>query len=522
MYRAEQLFNPRSFVYSSNREAVVLQSVTPETRITFLNSASAESNYDPRYSLCYSNEEFHLLANDVPVATFRESPWVSGERETILPGSIYTSNVSIMGDATKAFVLQDYNVHSKNLFAGAGFQDNAMFLQLPNRMFHYAFQSAAAEGLNTEWMRIQESSTGRPQVGIGTVALASNMALTVSGNASIDGSLKIAGALEFDSTGFIKKDPETSRLATTDLPEKVPVLNADNKLDESMLPQSFNFQFMRSQKNVGIGTRAPAQKLHVWGSAAVSERIGVGTTTPTSRLHIFEGGAAIAALKIESRGGGDVMQASIGNESTPSFLVVGTHPGVGIGTASVQPQNALEVGGNAHVHGKLTCAGGMDLSGKMGSQGIEVTSDTGGLIFKSEVLFSQGVPAQAVTGAVPFLFYGGIATPEIRSTTNTITFENEVLFRYGHADLSDMRKKFNITRIPEATLKLDFLRGYTYHLGDNNFMGGVLAQEVVQAMPEAVIKKDGYYAVRYNSIIALLIEGFHELKKRIRLLELRG
>lgn len=53
--------------------------------------------------------------------------------------------------------------------------------------------------------------------------------------------------------------------------------------------------------NVGIGTDAPVQKLHVSGNAYVNDNIGVGITAPTERLHILSNGVD-EGLKIEGTG----------------------------------------------------------------------------------------------------------------------------------------------------------------------------------------------------------------------------
>jgi hypothetical protein len=48
----------------------------------------------------------------------------------------------------------------------------------------------------------------------------------------------------------------------------------------------------------------------------------------------------------------------------------------------------------------------------------------------------------------------------------------------------------------------------------------VLAQEVLAALPEAVTQLPGeHYAVSYDSLVPLLIEAIHELRKEIRALK---
>ena len=51
---------------------------------------------------------------------------------------------------------------------------------------------------------------------------------------------------------------------------------------------------------------------------------------------------------------------------------------------------------------------------------------------------------------------------------------------------------------------------------------GVIAQEIEEVLPEVVTeRKDGYKAVKYEKIVALLIEGMKEQQKEIEELKER-
>jgi len=95
---------------------------------------------------------------------------------------------------------------------------------------------------------------------------------------------------------------------------------------------------------------------------------------------------------------------------------------------------------------------------------------------------------------------------------------------------SDRRLKENIANIANALAKLQSINGVEFdwtddyiakHGGlDNTFMRkhdvGVIAQEIEAVMPEVVtLRSDGYMAVRYEKIIALLIEAIKELKSEV-------
>ena len=91
---------------------------------------------------------------------------------------------------------------------------------------------------------------------------------------------------------------------------------------------------------------------------------------------------------------------------------------------------------------------------------------------------------------------------------------------------SDERYKDNVTPIENPNEKLKQIGGYTFDWNDKHevFKGqhdvGVIAQEIEKVLPEIVeTRESGYKAVKYEKIVALLIESNKELLKRIEDLE---
>jgi hypothetical protein len=91
---------------------------------------------------------------------------------------------------------------------------------------------------------------------------------------------------------------------------------------------------------------------------------------------------------------------------------------------------------------------------------------------------------------------------------------------------SDERYKDNVTPIQNPNEKLKQIGGYTFDWNDKHevFKGqhdvGVIAQEIEKVLPEIVeTRESGYKAVKYEKIVALLIESNKELLKRIEDLE---
>ena len=107
----------------------------------------------------------------------------------------------------------------------------------------------------------------------------------------------------------------------------------------------------------------------------------------------------------------------------------------------------------------------------------------------------------------------GTAAPgtagEIRATGDIIAYYS-----------SDQRLKDNITPISDAVNKLNQIGGYEFDWNSNSSHSGhdvgVIAQEIEKVLPEVVTTRDnGYMAVRYEKIVALLIQAVKEQQLQI-------
>ncbi len=92
---------------------------------------------------------------------------------------------------------------------------------------------------------------------------------------------------------------------------------------------------------------------------------------------------------------------------------------------------------------------------------------------------------------------------------------------------SDIRLKQNIKVIQNPLDKIDLVSGYSYNFKQsakqhlrNKKQTGIIAQQIKQILPDAVIQRqDGYLAVDYKQIIPLLIQCIKQLKNEIRQLK---
>ena len=99
---------------------------------------------------------------------------------------------------------------------------------------------------------------------------------------------------------------------------------------------------------------------------------------------------------------------------------------------------------------------------------------------------------------------------DIRATSDVIAF-------------SDSRVKENVFTIDNALEKITKLRGVSYTRKDKTDKStkiGVIAQEVLEVLPEVVSKDDeGMYSVAYGNLAGVFIEAIKELENKIKELE---
>ena len=129
----------------------------------------------------------------------------------------------------------------------------------------------------------------------------------------------------------------------------------------------------------------------------------------------------------------------------------------------------------------------------------------------SFVTFNDGL---STTSDVQFDSFGvGVAAT---GTTGEIVATGDITAYYS----SDERLKDNITPLSNALDKINQIGGYEFDWNsDSSHSGhdvGVIAQEIEKVLPEVVVDRDtGYKAVRYDKIVALLINAIKEQQLQI-------
>jgi len=127
-----------------------------------------------------------------------------------------------------------------------------------------------------------------------------------------------------------------------------------------------------------------------------------------------------------------------------------------------------------------------------------------------------------ITGAVSIV--GNTQVTGTLITTGNTTVQG-TLYCYNDViafSTSDLSLKENISQIKNPLNKISLIRGYNFNWKNNessHLTGsdtGLIAQEIEQIIPEAVITREsGIKAVNYNKVIPLLVECINTLKEEI-------
>tara|TARA_R110000803_G_scaffold37445_5_gene80668 strand:+ start:2229 stop:3653 length:1425 start_codon:yes stop_codon:yes gene_type:complete len=200
-----------------------------------------------------------------------------------------------------------------------------------------------------------------------------------------------------------------------------------------------------------------------------------------------------------TKGGGSAFTVTIDTGSTSGInsVVADTTPQLGgnldLNTKSVSGSGAISIAGNIF---------GQNITGS----NVLVTNVNATGLISGSVIKS----ANAISGS-SLLIQG-----TIKATGDVTAFHS-----------SDARLKDNITPIKGALDKIKTINGYEFDWNDKQNVHeghdvGVIAQEIEHILPEIVVTRDnGFKAVRYEKIVALLINAIKEQQLQIDELKLK-
>jgi hypothetical protein len=129
--------------------------------------------------------------------------------------------------------------------------------------------------------------------------------------------------------------------------------------------------------------------------------------------------------------------------------------------------------------------------------------------------------ASLVIGNVstPFLFTQDLVSTFYIGADSNATFAGSVSAT-NFITTSDSRKKTNIEKITDYETILSAVNGVRFQWKETGTDDiGVIAQDVISVMPEAVYDSEDGYKVAYQKFVPVLIEAVKSLQKRVTAIE---
>ena len=277
--------------------------------------------------------------------------------------------------------------------------------------------------------------------------------------------------------------------------------------------------------NVGIGTTAPAYKLHVVGQDV---RVEGNTTSTLPRFSLNFTGGLTDEKRWQNYAGPNALNFTTVNDAenagaswlqvnrgagTAISSVVFPNGNVGIGTTA--PINILHLNGNQSDFA-VTFTNQANTSGR---RGYRIAFDHDRLTFQQAndagSFAANQMAIDQATGNVGI----GTITPSHKLEVN-----GSVAGVGPYQDISDVRYKKNISPLTNALDKVLRLRGVSFDWRQSEFptvnfnkgrQVGFIAQELAEVLPEVVTKDEQGYRVAYSSVVPVLAEAIKEQQQTI-------
>lgn len=348
--------------------------------------------------------------------------------------------------------------------------------------------------------------------------------------------VKFANFSQFNSNGIFLRGADITR---TDhiITGKTTFRNSYNE------PVLFISNSSSNQRSIGICTVTPQYTLDVQGSifgrdistfnsGIVSRSVLIGPPSVISEAMRIDSSTISSGILIRSCGGGDPFRV----DTNSCKYVINASGNIGVGTLIAQ--NPLDVFGNMRI-----CQDGPCL------QVTPQTPDTPSSIgfFRNSAL-SGGtwMLGQCVSGVgggnlglgtltsnvmtwLPNGFVGiGTTAPlhglHVASDRNGFFGSNVYIGNIAYASqflqTSDKNVKIDLQAISNPLQRVNMLNGYTYFRTDmKRKETGLVAQEVLPVLPEAVDINGNLMSIAYGNMAGLFVEAIKELHEKVKQLE---
>jgi hypothetical protein len=269
--------------------------------------------------------------------------------------------------------------------------------------------------------------------------------------------------------------------------------------------------------NIGIGTSAPAQKLHVAGNGVFTGNLGVGTTSPSQRLHVVGNSLFQGYTQIESKGNVGLEVVADYSTGDPD-LDYENHTEIGIiGTGD----NNGVVGHATYLYGSGVYGDGeIGIWGEGGEYGV-IGRANGWGIYGIGLNGSVGVYGNSPEGGYAGFFEGDVYTASAYTASDQNLKRDITEFGEALSVIDKLKPKYYSFRNDGKYAKLNLPKGKHY---------GLIAQELEAVLPDMVkttqhkLYKDkpedkseeiAIKAVNYTELIPILVKAVQEQQQLI-------
>jgi hypothetical protein len=244
-------------------------------------------------------------------------------------------------------------------------------------------------------------------------------------------------------------------------------------------------------RNIGVGTSAPGQKLHVIGNALVSSSLYTSNIVGN-------------AYSLSNINASYISTGTLANARLPTAFNVNTSSQ----TITVQADGNVGVGTNVALR-NLHVQGDLNFTGGLYKNNAPFASSQWGDGIDSSLYYTTGNVGVGTTNP-QYLFHaeGDSYISHVYTTEVTMT--------------SDSNLKRNVRTIENAMDLVSQLRGVEFEWKSTNPRSsiGLIAQEVEQVLPNVVHEDhSGHKSISYANMVGLLIEALKEQQEKIRKLE---